>query len=237
MTSWLTPPSFPRLGNDEVHVWRIELDRPVASVLSPDEKERADRFHFERDRRRFTAARTSLRVLIGRYLGTAREAIEFRYGAHGKPAVVSGSGLEFNVAHSEELALIAFALHRPVGIDVEFLNSGPFENGVAERFFSQREVADLVSLPEAERRTAFYRCWTRKEAFLKANGKGLGYGLDQFTVSLLPDEPAALLDTAVEPDEAARWQLISLDPGPGYAAALAAPVGVTAVRCWRLLVP
>ncbi len=125
-----TPLEIP--APDEVHVWRVELDRPVAGILSGDEKQRADRFHFERDRRRFSAARTWLRVLIGRYLGVPAEEVQFRYGEHGKPAVAgSDAGLEFNLAHSGELALIAFTHNQPVGIDVEFPRSGPLEDGVA----------------------------------------------------------------------------------------------------------
>ncbi|MCP5111473.1 MAG: 4'-phosphopantetheinyl transferase superfamily protein [bacterium] len=125
----------------------------------------------------------------------------------------------------------------PVGVDVEFPRSGPLRDGVADRFFSGREVAALRSLPVDEQRAAFYRCWTRKEAFVKAKGKGLSYGLDQFTVSLLPGEPAALLETVAEPGEAARWRLHHLDPGPGYAGAVAVPAGVIRVRLWPLLMP
>lgn len=208
-----------------MHVWRARLDPPddsLMAVLSPEERERAARFHFERDRSRFAMGRGYLRALLGRYVGCAPEQIVFRYGQRGKPSLAAdATGLEFNAAHSHDVALFAFALGAPVGVDVELVRPGPAEEGIADRFFSPLEAEALRSLPEAERREAFFRCWTRKEAFVKANGEGLTYGLDQFTVSLSPDEPARLVDVARDPREADAWSLHHVDPGDSYIGAVA----------------
>jgi 4'-phosphopantetheinyl transferase len=216
-------------GRGPIRVWRADLDRPepeieaLGALLSADERARADRFRFAIDRRRFTAARGLLRVLLGRTLGTPPGEIAFSYGACGKPALSrpADSGLEFNLTHSHGMALIATSWGPSVGIDLEFQRVAFDFRGIAGRFFTPREFGQIEALPEAAQRPAFFRGWTLKEAFLKARGNGLWLGLDQFEVSIDPEVPARLLRTAWDPDEARRWTLHDLDVADGFAAALA----------------
>jgi len=237
MTRWLIPPSELPIAAGEAHVWRKSLadfDQSLWAALSAEEVERARRFRFQRDRDRFVTGRAVLRQLLGRYLGAQPRELEFRYGARGKPELASNpSGICFNLAHSHDLALYAVTLNVAVGIDLELLRAGPAEERIPERFFSPREVEALRSLPEAGQREAFFRCWTRKEAFLKANGEGLAFGLDQFSVSVLPTEATRLLETPYNPDEAARWSLYDVEPGSSYVGALAVRARLDRVRFWQ----
>ena len=215
----------PLLGSDDVHVWRVELDCAIEEaalfreILSVDERERADRFRFEQDRIRYTVARGVTRRLLGSYASVSPAELRFEYGAHGKPTLPR-SPLRFNVSHSRGLGLIALSWNRELGVDVEAIREDLADEKIAERFFSPGEVAALHSLPREERIPAFFRCWTRKEAFIKADGRGLTRGLDTFDVTLTPGEPARLLRTAPDPEEVHRWSMLALDPGPGYAGAL-----------------
>ena len=237
---WIAPSVWPPpLRAGDVHVWRIgltasaeELSR-LASLLTADEHARAARFHFERDARPWTVARAALRALLAGYTGAAPSAIELETGPHGKPRLRGAArDVRFNLSHSGELALCAIALGQEVGIDVEAVRADRAGDDIARRFFAPAEVSALAALPAAARVEAFFTCWTRKEAYVKARGAGLALGLDRFEVSLAPGAAAALLATHDEPAEAARWQLGALDPGPGYAAALVVE-GRAAVRCWQ----
>jgi 4'-phosphopantetheinyl transferase len=210
---------------DEIHVWHAALDRdqkillPLESTLSPEEKTRADRFHFVNDRNRFVAARGQLRELLGKYLNRPAAALEFSYGKYGKPFLSgesASSGLSFNVSHSAGLAVYVFARERNLGIDVEHVRPQSAGEDIARRFFSAREVSALQSLPAEARVEGFFHCWTRKEAYLKATGMGLQIALDSFAVNLLPDKPAQFL-SGVEP----RWHLAAYHPAEGYVAAMA----------------
>jgi 4'-phosphopantetheinyl transferase len=209
---------------DEIHVWQAWLDRDaeklqrLQATLSPDEGARANRFHFAKDKNHYVAGRGILRELLGKYLGQPASALEFSYGEHGKPALagVNAAGeLSFNLSHSGGLAVYAFARERNIGIDVEQIRPDFVSEDIARRYFSTREVNDLLSLPAAERTTAFFRCWTRKEAYIKARGGGLQIPLDSFSVSLLPGQPAQFLGGVDS-----SWQLAALDPAEGYAATL-----------------
>ena len=210
------------LDTGTVHVWATSLDdlSETASrgLLSADERERADRFHFERDRRRFVTARGLLRVLLGRYLDVDPADLLFGYGPRGKP-FLAGAALRFNVSHSSGLALLAFTRERELGIDVERERSMTEWEDIARHYFSAREGAELRSLPAQEREAAFFRCWTRKEAFIKATGDGLSRPLDAFDVTV--GRPARLLRVLGEPEGARRFRLEDLRPAPGFAAALA----------------
>jgi len=237
-TPWERAGAPPPLGADEVHVWRIEL-LPSPGVLarlgrhlSPDERRRAERFRFERDQRRFHAARGALRELLGGYLDAEPERLGFAEGAHGKPelAAPGGSGLRFNLSHSGELALCAVARGRELGVDIEQARELADAEAMARRFFSAAENAALAALPDAERLGAFFRCWTRKEAYLKAVGAGLLQALDGFDVTLFPEAGECGLSVRGRPEEAARWSLLALAVDPGYAAAL-----VAERPAWRLV--
>ena len=244
LPSWLLPPGNPSLGTRDVHVWRASLDSPLALVerlrqlLSPDEQARADRFHFEIDRRHFIVARGCLRTILSRYLQIAPADVQFSYESHGKPQIAStilqDQKLRFNLAHSGGLALYAFTLVGEIGIDLEHIRPEFTGDDIARRFFSASEVARLDKLPAQARHEAFFNCWTRKEAFIKAKGVGLSLALDQFDVTLAPAEPAALLKTRWDENEVTRWSLQAIDPGSGYAGAVAVEAHDWQLTCWQV---
>jgi 4'-phosphopantetheinyl transferase len=214
------------LPRDEVHVWRGSLLRPapevarLRSLLAPDERERADRYRFERDRSRYIVGRATLRLLLARYLAAAPRELEFEYGEFDKPYLAGGPS--FNLSHSGEVALYAFADTGEIGVDVELDDADFASERIAERFFSPAEVGVLRSLPAESQPRAFLTCWTRKEAFIKARGDGLSLALDSFDVTLAPDIPAALLRTAWCDEEPAQWHMDDLsDRQAGYIAAVA----------------
>ena len=237
---WSPPPETPALSGRDVHVWRIDLDagspEPPARVLSADELARAARFKFPRDREHFMAARAALRRILAGYLGAAAEALRFRYGAQGKPALEGLSvrdGLDFNLAHSRSLALIAVSRGRRLGIDLEWIRPDVADEGIAERFFAPAEVQELGALRREDRALAFFRCWTRKEAYIKARGEGLSIPLSSFCVSLSPDETPKLVSVEGQPSEVSRWTLHELEPGSGFAAALAVEGSASRLRLWN----
>lgn len=224
-----------------VHVWRIPLDQPdwhiawLTGSLSPDEREVAGRFHFVMHRNRYIAGRGAMRAILARYLGSEPSQVCFAYGAQGKPALATAPAdqrLCFNLAHSQALGLLAVASDREVGIDVEGFRRLENASQVAERFFSSREVAAYREIAECNRTEAFLRCWTRKEAYLKALGTGLSTPLDRFDVSLEPDDPR-ILHVADSPDEVARWSMRELRPQPCYIAAVVAEGADWSLRCWH----
>ena len=238
---WRPAPETLLLHHDDVHVWRAALDMPEPHVqslwhtLTADERQRAERYIFEKDRTHFVVARGLLRVLLGRYLHQDPQYLRFTYGPRGKPALAADMGagsLRFNVSHSHGLALYAMTRGRELGVDVERIRPEIVQEQVAERFFSPREVTTLRALPVSLQATAFFACWTRKEAYIKATGEGLALPLDQFDVSLAPGEPAALLHTAWDPQEAPRWTMQDLDPAPGYRAAVAVAGHDWRLTCW-----
>lgn len=216
------------LPADEVHVWRVELARVAPAeqrwepILSADERTRAARFHFSRDRQQYTATRALLRTILAGYTGSDPKELVFSYSKAGKPALNSGRSrsVEFNVSHSGELALLAFTRGREVGVDVEQVRENFDHEAIAGRFFSRQEQAQLAALPPAERYKGFFRCWTRKEAYIKAEGTGLSLPLHQFDVSLGAGAASLLLATRPDSAEAARWMLREVPAAEGYVAAL-----------------
>ncbi len=187
-------------------------------VLSLDENDRAGRYHFEIDRLRFVATRAFLRVLLGNYLKLPPGALAFTYGATGKPGL-PGNPLHFSVSHSANRAMFAFSPAQPLGVDIELVHEISNPTEIAARFFSPAETEAISMLPYEERLNAFYRCWTRKEAFLKATGAGLSYGLNQFEVSL--GKHTRLIRIGDSKWEADQWRLYHLDPEAGYVGTLA----------------
>jgi 4'-phosphopantetheinyl transferase len=197
------------LGTSTVHVYAADLDTVDAEtdVLSDDELERADRFRFDRDRRRFVAARSALRRTLARYVDAGPAELSFQYGPYGKPDV-PGAPVSFNVSHSGSCALFAFGPRFELGVDVEVLDHALVDDLlVARQFFSPREVEALRAHVPSARPRAFLRCWTRKEAFVKARGEGLNLPLQDFDVSFEMGEPPALLRTAWSDDEPEEWTL------------------------------
>jgi 4'-phosphopantetheinyl transferase len=201
----------------------LDSERPDERALSEDERERAARFYFERDRRRFVAARSVLRHGLAQYLGAAPTELVFAYGPHGKPSL-PGAEVSFNVSHSGPVGLFAFAPGFELGVDVELLDharSG--DECIAERFFSTVEVNALRACAPTARARAFLRCWTRKEAFIKGRGDGLSLPLQDFDVEFAAGEPPALLRTAWSANEPVEWTIRDLsDLVAGAVAALAA---------------
>lgn len=225
-TNWTPPPDSLTLDNQHVDVWRLSLDlsvdfvKSIESTLSADEKERAARFHFEADKNRFIVAHGALRKILGRYLQCDPSELTFSVNQYGKPALVN-SALEFNLSHSGDLALVAVTQGRKIGVDVERVRQGISSHVIAQQYFSKSEVAELQSLPIEQRVAAFFICWTRKEAYIKAQGLGLALPLESFDVSLTPNQPAVLRETRPDTHESARWTLRSLDVDSNYAGALA----------------
>lgn len=239
-TTWPQAPASVSPQTGEVHVWRVDLAQPEGlvqrfrSTLEEDERSRADRFHFEKDRKAFTVSRGFLRHVLGSYLETKPESVRFSYGPYGKPAldgVHKNSSLRFNMSHSRGVGLVAVSDAREVGVDVEHVRADFATEEIARRFFSPREVAAFNALPNTEQVAAFFRCWTRKEAYIKAIGRGLSQPLDGFDVTLAPEETPALL--RVDEDDASRWTLSDIDVGSDYAAALVVEGQISKIQCWQ----
>jgi 4'-phosphopantetheinyl transferase len=238
-TEWVGFNQDYELPEDEVHVWRTTLAMAAPGfaellrILSPDERERALRFHFEIDQQRSVIGRGYLRLLLGRILGMPAESLRFESNKFGKPSLVTKHRLlQFNVSHSGELILIAIARRRAVGVDVERIRTDLELDSIAARFFSANECKILNSLVGQARYEAFFACWTRKEAYVKATGLGLSLALDQFDVSLLPHEEPRLLATRNNPLDASQWRLRELDLSSDYVAALAASGSNWDHKCW-----
>ena len=194
----------------------------LAALLSESERNRAARFVFDRDRRRFIVSRGRLRRLLAERLGLAPQSVELTYGAYGKPALANSPQLDlrFNVSHCDDVAVYAFSHGVDVGVDVEAVRFLPDADRIAARFFSRRENETYRALAPRDKPLGFFNCWTRKEAFIKALGDGLGFPLDSFDVSLAPDEPPMILRIGATPGEECDWRLDSFFPSPGYVAAV-----------------
>ncbi|MBT0654741.1 4'-phosphopantetheinyl transferase family protein [Geomobilimonas luticola] len=211
----------------EVHVWLSPLttdDDSLArfkNMLSRDELARADRLRDRRARENFIAGRGFLRETIARYLGREPASLRFETGDQGKPRLVGNGPLRFNVSHSGGLCLLAVTAGCDVGIDLEQRRDDLPYRDMARRYFSPHERDELFSLPDGEQLDAFYRCWTRKEAYLKGCGTGFTQPSDSFDVSLLPGSPPALLGHRTSPDAPACWKLVDIPVPDGYCASLA----------------
>lgn len=220
-----TLPSLPG-----VTVWRIPLELPeaalpeLAALLSADERARAERFRPPGAWRRFVVAHGWLRRILGAALDADPASLVFGAGPWGKPVLVGSgadAGIQFNLSHSHELALLAVTTGRAVGVDLERLRPMPRATQLAERYFAALERVDLARVAgTAEEAATFFNCWTRKEAFVKAQGLGLAWPLDSFAVSCLPGEAARLAWCREGAAEAARWELAELQPGEGYVGAV-----------------
>ncbi|HET6142480.1 MAG TPA: 4'-phosphopantetheinyl transferase superfamily protein [Candidatus Acidoferrales bacterium] len=226
-------PEIANIG-EEIHVWHASLIRAdditshLESLLSSDEKARAHRFHFARDRNRYVVARGLLRELLGAYVQQAPGSLEFCYAQYGKPFLAgenAASGFSFNLSHSGDVVGYAIAKDRNLGIDVEQKRVDAAGDEIAQRYFSAREISDLRTLSTSDEVEGFFNCWTRKEAYLKATGMGLQVALDRFAVSLAPGQPAQFL-SGVE----TKWQITAHCPAEGYAAAVVYDGASCAIR-------
>jgi 4'-phosphopantetheinyl transferase len=211
---WENPPAKLVLSNNEVHLWRAGLDLSISElerlrpILSPDEKERADRFYFEKDRVRFTAARAILRTILGRYLGQEPAQVCFSYGPQGKPFLAGESGeraIRFNISHSGGLALYTVTRGREVGVDLEKLRSDIDCEGIADRYFTPAESRSIQEASPELKSEVFLSLWVCKEAYIKGRGEGLSIPLNQFEVK----------------GRVQNFELRTFVPAPGFVAALA----------------
>ncbi len=213
-----------------------EPDSVDEALLDDEESDRARRFVRPADRRRYVLAHVALRLLLAQCLGVEPAAVTYKRGVHGKPGLGTGlAPLQFNMSHSSDLGLLAVARERSLGVDVEEIRDVPEALSVADTQFSVAERRALRSLPPGGQQAAFFRCWTRKEALVKADGRGLGHALDSFDVDLAPGSMWALKRYAGRPGDESGWTLRDLPSPTGYAAAgaIAAPAG--ALMSWREL--
>jgi 4'-phosphopantetheinyl transferase len=236
---WLNSPDNLTLSDNEAHIWRADLDfnqsfqSSFLKLLSPDEKNRARKFRFNKDSQHFIAARGILRRLIGKYLEINPAEISFQYSEFGKPSMANNNSLQFNISHSRNVALFAFTRKFNIGVDVEFVNPNIEVKEIAASFFSTNEIKNLLELPEKEQTLGFFNCWTRKEAFIKAVGEGLSFPLDKFEVSLEPNKSAKLLATYWQPEDVSKWSIYSLFPEPNFVGSLVIEGFVEKVKCWN----
>jgi 4'-phosphopantetheinyl transferase len=206
-------------------VWRVEHQEGLSlKILAPDERSRADRFHFARDRNAFLTTRILLRQLLARYTGLAAEKLEFVVGDRGKPALAAG-GIDFNVSHSGSMSVLAFA-RGPVGVDIEWIRPVTDMDAIVRRYFGPEEQKQWTKVAAEKRGPAFFSGWTRKEAYLKALGAGLSLPLESFEVTIDADEAPRFLNVP-------GWSLYDLEIA-GYAAALAASSSFGGIRAWHL---
>jgi 4'-phosphopantetheinyl transferase len=240
---WNDPPNHLMLGGNEVHVWRVILDQlgqnipTLWHILPGDEQSRAQRFAFPTDRDHFIVTRGMLRLILSRYIAIAPENLRFSYSSHSKPFLNLELGKQpicFNLSHSHGVALYAITQGRQVGVDIECVRHNLDTETIAKAYFSAHEYKSLRDLPREAQHEAFFMCWTRKEAYIKARGEGLSYPLDRFTVSVQPGDPAALLQNDSDPSEALRWALYHLVPDLGYIGAMAIEGHNCYVQHWQV---
>lgn len=236
---WTKPSGRPQLSDREIHIWQADLshlDRQVerlAPLLSEDEQQRAARFRFERDRRKFILCRGLLRTILGQYLQRDPIALRFHYGKYGKPSLVDADLLSFNLAHAGDRALYAVTQHYAIGIDIEQLRFVEYAEQIVHRYFSSEEQQVYQSLAPDQQPLAFFRAWTGKEAFLKAIGSGLSLPLDQVSVAISPDRPAALLHLPAD-YSIGQWQMYQFVPSAGYVGAIVVPQQPFRLRFWQI---
>jgi 4'-phosphopantetheinyl transferase len=235
------PPPRLALPAGEIHLWALRLDpatdrvERLGEVLAGDEWERARRFRFERHRRRYVVGRGVLRLLLAAYLDLRPERVQFVYGPRGKPFLAptqAACGLWFNLSNSDELALVGLVRGQEIGVDLELVKPMSDLEAIAERFFSPSERDVLRLLPQELKPTAFFNCWTRKEAYLKAVGEGLAAPLDSFDVTLAPGDPPRMLTLRGDPAAARRWTFHHFLPAPGYIGAVACEGPALPLRTW-----
>jgi len=238
---WLLPPKQLLFNKDGVHIWRIDFEsaKPFVSglreILSSDERERADRFRFQKDHDRFVISHAAIRNILGQYLNMEPRDICFEVDSKGKPRLsdeLNQTKLYFNMSHSHLKALVAISKDHEMGVDIEYLRPEVAELDIAKRFFASGEVSQLLNFPKEKQIEAFYACWTRKEAFIKAKGDGLSISLDSFEVSLDPGERVSLKGTNGKHDKFKDWSIRGLIPGFGYAGALAVRGDKMNIQYW-----
>jgi 4'-phosphopantetheinyl transferase len=235
----LPEPPAPRLLPSETHVWEFSLKATdpdylvLKGRLCENELNRASRFHREADSRRFVVARGFLRSVLGSYVSADPASLQFHYSERGKPRLdIPSQDFRFSISHSGERALIAVSLGREVGVDIEKITPNTQCDKLAGRFFSSAEFEALMKIEQEDRIRSFFRYWSCKEAFLKAQGTGLSRSLSSFDVEL-GSRGARLAATRPDPSEAAAWSLLEIDSISGYAAAVVLEGQIAAASLFR----
>lgn len=226
------------LNDSEVHLWRIIFDDAIShlqslnNLLSADEKIRAGRYCFEKDRDRFIITRGLLRVILGRYLTVEPQGIYFDYNAYGKPGLNANKirgEFQFNVSHSDSMALIGVSRNQKVGVDIEKMRPDVDMFLIAERFFSEQEIAKLKTIAEDSRQKTLWEFWACKEAFVKAIGRGLSFPLDEFDIFEAVEKTVFLTRQLDTRDE---WSIVKCNPYFHYAGALVVEGALKVLHCW-----
>jgi len=238
---WQQAPFDLKLSHDHIDVWRTRLNLPKNEIakyhalLSTDEVKRANRYKVKHKRCEYIVTRGLLRTILGQTLGRDSKSFVFEYAKHDKPFLpieTSGTPVSFNVSHSHNQALIAVTLDRTIGIDIEYIRHDVEFKKLAKRFFSDQEYQQLDAYDETKLSAAFFACWTRKEAFVKALGDGIAFGLSEFSVSVDPEDDEIPLSTHLDQAQASKWILMNIKTDEDYIAALAVDKYNLKIRCW-----
>lgn len=230
---WETVFKRPYLHKDEIHLWKLQISKfkpyyeDFWNTLSESEKEKANKFRFNKDKICNVLARGVLKKLLYSYCNT--NSLFIQYTKYNKPYINDLNNVRFNISHSKNYIIIAIAKNIDLGVDVEFINKNAVHEDVSKSFFSTEEQYELSMLKDSEKTEGFYRCWTRKEAFIKALGTGLSFPLDKFVVSLHPYK-AELLKTKWDENEKKQWLLKSFTPNPDYVGAIATKAKKVKIR-------
>ncbi len=237
---WLNSPDDLTLDYSDVHIWKQNLEisdlqlKKCFEILNQEEQIKAKRFRFEEHQRRFIAARSTLKIILSRYLTIPPQEIEFTYSSQGKPQLVEtlgGNYLQFNLSHSHELAIYGITRDRPIGVDIEYIRRMPDAKRLAQRFFSAQEYAKISLLAYPDLEKSFFQLWTAKEAYLKATGEGIGGGLEQVEVSLGP--PLQLINVPNHQCQL-HWTISSWTPHPNYQGAVVVSGKKWNLSYWKL---
>jgi 4'-phosphopantetheinyl transferase len=231
------PPQEWQLGTEGIiDVWRfgLEVQDDDWAILTPDEAQTVRRIVVEEKRDRKASARAHLRRILARYVGIAPQDVRLTYGEHGKPMLAEHDELRFNLSDSESVGIAAVSWGARIGIDIEFAREGRSFTDIADRFFSQTESAALRALPSHDRPAAFYRAWTRKEAYLKAWGTGLSFAANRFTLDYIGEGPGSLVATEMPEDDASQWHFREVDVGPAYRGAICFEGVDRPIRWWEI---
>ncbi len=240
--SFKLPPLGLELRDNEIHIWFGVLDQTITELyksfltLSADERMRGGRFYRYEDKKWFIARHGILRMILGGYLGVKPSELRFYPGKNGKPAIIEtfGNGtIQFNLSHSDGVALFAFTRNHEIGVDIEHIRDISEMEQIVGRFFSIKENEAFRILPQNQKREAFFKGWTCKEAFVKAVGDGLSRPFYKFDVSLAPGKSSGLLRIEDDSREASRWSIENLKPAPDYVGAVAVRSNLLDLKCWR----
>jgi 4'-phosphopantetheinyl transferase len=233
---WCPAPEWEPAPDDVIDVWcfDLEIQEQDWSILTPDEVQKAQRIVVDKKRDRKAASRAHLRRILGHYVDTHPKDLTFTYGEHGKPRLAEHDGPQFNLSDSESKGITAVSWGARIGVDIEFAREGRSFTDIADRFFAQTESAALRALPSEHQRAAFYRAWTRKEAYLKAWGTGLSFASNRFTLDYLSEGPGSLVSTEMPGDDPSDWHFKDVALGPAYTGVICFEGPDRPIRWWTI---